>query len=120
MLVDYSFYVGQYFGNIIAESDFNGYSRLAETYVNQYTFSRIHGVLTDEDKQNVYFCICEIADRLYDNDHLPSAKGITSENVDGHSVSFERRKTTSQLKPLIQEIVYRYLGTSNLLYRGIL
>lgn len=120
MFVDYSFYQKEYFGNTISEDEFKAYERQAETYVDQYTFSRIHGELTDEEKNKVSFGICEIAEKLYDNDHLPSAKGITSENVDGHSVSFEKRKTTTQLKPLIKEIIYRNLASTNLTYRGIL
>lgn len=120
MLVNYTIYQEQYFGKSIPEEEFNAYSRLSESYVNQYTFTRIQNTLSDQEKENVYFCICEIAEKLYDNDHLPSSKGITSESVDGHSVSFERRKTTTQLKPLIKDIINRWLCNTNLLYRGCL
>lgn len=116
MLADYDFYKNTYFGkNALNDSQWNSYARLAETFLNQYTFSRIIG---DDDKEKACMAICEIVDKLFENDNLPASKGITSESVDGHSVSFERRKTTNQLKPIIQEIIERNLFNSNLLYRG--
>ena len=106
MLVNYAIYQEQYFGKSIPEEEFNAYSRLSESYVNQYTFTRIQNTLSDQEKENVYFCICEIAEKLYENDHLPSSKGITSE--------------TTQLKPLIKDVINRWLCNTNLLYRGCL
>lgn len=53
MLVTYTIYQEQYFGKSIPEEEFNAYSRLSESYVNQYTFTRIQNTLSDQEKENV-------------------------------------------------------------------
>ena len=108
MNVDYDYYTNSYRGNIIPPEDHVKYLRKAEAYVGSLIFGRDPG----EREESVKLAICNVAELLY----LDEAKaGISSENVDGYSVSY----TGMDVEKSIYDAAAVYLSDSGLMYAGV-
>lgn len=127
-------------GGTLEEADFTYYAYEAESYIDWYTFNRLHNntVIPDAVKRCELYLIKFIQERLSalgisnpgtnggsSGDIL---KSIMSQSNDGVSVSYNAlaaRDATSQLSQEIEQTIQRYLqGVTNelgrkLLYRGL-
>lgn len=117
--VDFNYYREKYYGDSIPQEEFKKYEKKARTNVSGLTFGKIDVMDVDEDEK-VKDCICAVADIIYKNDAIPSAKyGISSESTDGHSVSYGKAKTKEELNDEILSTVQLYLADTGLLYGGV-
>lgn len=127
-------------GGTLGETDFTYYAYEAESYIDWYTFNRLHNSTTIPDavKRCEMFLIRLIQERLsalglsnVDTTSGSSAdvlKSIMSQSNDGVSVSYNAlaaRDATSLLSQEVEQTIQRFLqGVTNelgrkLLYRGL-
>lgn len=114
--VTYDFYIEDFFGNKIPGESFSKFEFKAKMNLDSFTYHRLkEAVLTDE----IGFCICEMADYLYDEDSKIKGNGVSSESTDGHSVTYQNEKETSTVDKELYKIACKYLGDTALMYRGV-
>ncbi|MBO5059978.1 MAG: hypothetical protein J6C82_03600 [Clostridia bacterium] len=107
MTADLFFYIDAYGGNAkIPAAEFPLWERRAEAELLHITGGK---TLDDE---RVKLCVCEMAELLYEEGQRT---GISSENNDGYSVSYEKGDIKSKLYQIAQVQLF---GT-DLLYRGV-
>ena len=115
---DYAFYTDKYLGRIIPnENDFAYYALRASEIIDNKTFGRIN-----EITPAVQLACCAAADELY-SDASAKAKaagGISSESVDGYSVSYRAYNTEAEkaAEKRVNAAIKRYLGGTGLMFRG--
>lgn len=115
---NYAFYSGEYLGRVItSEKDFAYYALRASEIIDSKTFGRI-----DEITPAVKMACCAAADELY-SDASAKAKaagGISSESVDGYSVSYRAYNTEAEkaAEKRVNAAIKRYLGGTGLMFRG--
>lgn len=128
MYVTYEYYTDTFGGTAISSESFNKYERKARVSLDNFTFDRIKNDETLID-DNVKDCMCEMMEKAYSIDQEEAAtdgKIISSESVDGHSVSFaisdSQKNEIDQsriTKVKLYNIAKDYLGRTGLMYRGI-
>ena len=126
-------------GGTLDETEFNYYGYEAESYIDWYTFNRLHNMteIPDAVKRCEVFLIRLIQERLAalgissvngDGDVDNTLKSILSQSNDGVSVSYNSlgaRDAIGGLSKEIEQTVNRFLaGVTNelgrkLLYRGL-
>ena len=107
MLTDFSFYRNFYGGTLIPENEFVRYCEFASRFISNMITSRF------EISSDIKMAVCHVAEIFYrDNVRM----GISSENNDGYSVSYDKSVSAEKLAT---EIASVYLGSSGLLYCGI-
>ena len=110
----------------LSEDDFPFWEKQAERVLSQYTFSRLasnFGLITDEVKD----CTCELAELLYQADKsaqqaVEQGGILQSYSNDGESGTFDLSQSTFTEEgkaKKTREIIYRYLGNTELLYTGV-
>lgn len=115
---DYAFYTDKYLGRIIPnENDFAYFALRASEIIDSKTFGRIN-----EITPAVQLACCAAADELY-SDASAKAKaagGISSESVDGYSVSYRAYNTEAEkaAEKRVNVAIKRYLGSTGLMFRG--
>ena len=108
MNIDYDYYSNIYRGNIIPAGEYVKYLRKADAYVGSLIFGRDPG----DRVESVKLAVCNVAELLY----LDEARGgVTSENVDGYSVSYGG----SDIEKSIYDAAAVYLADSGLMYAGV-
>ena len=115
---DYAFYSGEYLGRVItSEKDFAYYALRASEIIDSKTFGRM-----DEITPAVKMACCAAADELYSAEtaRTKAASGISSESVDGYSVSYRAYNTEAEktAEKRVNAAIKRYLGSTGLMYRG--
>lgn len=112
---------------VIPEDVYPYWEKQAERVLNQYTLSRLvadFNLITDEVKD----CTCELAELLYQADTVSQKAAeqggglLSSYSNDGQSGTFDLSQssyTEEGKKRKTQEIIYKYLGNTGLLYRGM-
>lgn len=105
-MVDYIYYTNKYQGSVIDNSsDFTKYENMAVRYVKSIINPQV-----DYNEEDIYECICVLAEQLFENNDL---KNIKSETVDGLSVTY-----TGDFNKALYETLKLYLP-KELLYRGL-
>ena len=115
---DYAFYTSEYLGRVItSEKDFAYYALRASEIIDSKTFGRI-GEITPAVKK----ACCAAADELYSDAsaRAKAAGGISSESVDGYSVSYRAYNTEAEkaAEKRVNAAIKRYLGGTGLMFRG--
>ena len=115
---DYAFYTSEYLGRAItSEKDFAYYALRASEIIDSKTFGRI-----DEITPAVKMACCAAADELYSDAsaRAKAAGGISSESVDGYSVSYRAYNTEAEkaAEKRVNAAIKRYLGGTGLMFRG--
>lgn len=110
MYLDYDFYTDTFMGSI-DEEEFNKYVIIAQSYVDSYTRHLLNFYeLSEEDKQLVRFCMCE----LIDNYGVSITRsGIASESIGDMSVSYSA-STMEGLRDSMIGILDRWLGDTGI------
>ena len=113
---------------LIGEDAWNYWERQAEGEVDRHTFGRLKKdpALVSDAVRN---CVCEIAELLYKAEELAeqarqagAAGPLSSYSNDGESGTYDLSQSvyTEEGKGRkIQEIVYRYLAFTGLMYAGV-
>ena len=104
---DYEFYQKTYGGEKIPQTVFEQYAYRAGILLDSMV--RAKEGLTDTHK--TMWLLCEICDRLYDDDRR---LGLSRESLDGYDVTYERDYESCE----IRQIVRQYLGSDGVLFRG--
>lgn len=127
---DFSYYSSEYLlgkSPVIPEETFLYWEKQARLILNQHTFDRLvlNSELVDD---RVRDCTCELAELLYQSDCImqqatkQGGTGILSSfSNDGESGTFDLSQsdyTKEGKKEKIREILFRYLGSTGLLYQG--
>lgn len=115
---DYAFYTDKYLGRIIPnENDFAYYALRASEIIDNKTFGRIN-----EITPAVQLACCAAADELYSDASAKAkaASGVSSESVDGYSVSYRAYNTEAEkvAEKKVNAAIKRYLGSTGLMFRG--
>nr|DAU97151.1 MAG TPA: Head Tail Connector Protein [Caudoviricetes sp.] len=112
---------------VIPEDIYPYWEKQAERVLNQYTLSRLvadFNLITDEVKD----CTCELAELLYQADTVSQKVAeqggglLSSYSNDGESGTFDLSQssyTEEGKSKKEREIIYKYLGNTGLLYRGM-
>lgn len=119
---DYNYYTTEYLAGksaAVTAADFTYYAKQASALIDQYTFGNINPENVPEAVKN---CCCELAEQSYKADTSESAGkvGISSESVQGWSISYESseaRKTA--IKSAQRDCIYKWLSNTGLLYSGV-
>ena len=88
------------------------YLRRASALLNSMFIYKPVEPIEDTLKEKLQMATFEIAELLYTED---SFLGVTSENNDGYSVSYDKKSVSSNIK----DTVVTYFADTGLLYRGI-
>lgn len=115
---DYAFYTDKYLGRIIPnENDFAYYALRASEIIDNKTFGRIN-----EITPAVQLACCAAADELYSDAsaRAKAASGVSSESVDGYSVSYRAYDTEAEkaAEKKVNAAIKLYLGSTGLMFRG--
>lgn len=112
---------------VIPEDIYPYWEKQAERVLNQYTLSRLvadFNLITDEVKD----CTCELAELLYQADTVSQKAAeqggglLSSYSNDGESGTFDLSQssyTEEGKSKKEREIIYKYLGNTGFLYRGM-
>lgn len=126
--IDFTYYRDSFGGVAISETQFPKYERKARVFLDNITFNRLQvdNTLVTESVKN---CICEIMEcnlKLDTKEAEANGNIISSETVDGHSVTYaisdiEKNEVDKNKlnKNRYYNIAKEYLSNTNLLYRGI-
>lgn len=135
MYVDFDYYENTYGGSLVTSSDFTKYELKARIVMNNYTLKEKLTIKLLEGSKyvdNIKVAMCELIDNLKKTDtllietesnDLIVAKGIKSESVKDHTVSFGDKLTSDIIKEQSDRnafsIMRQYLFITGLLYRGL-
>ena len=118
LYADYKFYTDDYLGSSIPENEFIRYARDASKYIDNVTFNRINGAVSDDVKM----ACCAVAEEMYSQkvSGADSVSGKASESIGDYSVSYsgissEREKA---LAARLYSAALRWLDGTDLMYRG--
>lgn len=102
---------------VVDTASFHLYAQKATQRIKQYTGDNIDETLPFIDE--VQMCCCELAEYLYKQDNKDYDDNIQSEKKGEWSVTYTSGKDVEELKQnKIREIIYTWLTTTGLLYRG--
>lgn len=132
-MIDYDYYKNTYNGSLSKE-DFPRYELEAVSFLMYYTTNRIEGSLNGQHRGQVMLTTCKVIDLYYERDKAlkdieqglsTSRKGIASESVTDHTVSF-KQVSEDAITKLDESFNKRIISTARqgllwtgLLYRGI-
>lgn len=114
-MTEFNFYTDVYFGDKIPVSSWEKFSNKAKIEVDFLTYGRTSKV--DPLPKEVNFCICEIAELLYDEEQNDNGN-VQSESTDGHSVTYAAKKNKSELQTELRNIALKHLSNTGLMYPG--
>lgn len=135
--VTYEYYKNEYKGNA-NEDDFNKYNFEAQLEYDNYTMkTQLTNKLLEQNQEGakaIKLSICKMVDNFVAHQELLenakqadliASKGIASESVKDHSVTFSKSDLSkvdiinSQLEVENRKLMLRYLFKFGLVYRGI-
>lgn len=108
MYVNYDYYSNNY-GGKVSSTDFTTLEIKAKKVLDYYTFNRIETV-----DDNVKLAVCELIDFIQEDEE---GKEIESEKVGSYSVTYAKQSVFARNRKQ-KAIINKYLGHTNLLYRG--
>ena len=112
---DYAYYTDTYKGAVLDAASFPLYAQKATQNIILHTFGRIPENNVPEAAK---MCCCELAEEMYKHEKK-DAGNIASEKVGERSVSFvDKEKAESVFRGKCVSIIYNWLATTGLLYRG--
>lgn len=117
----YDYYSNTYCGGkpVVVAADFPKLLIRAQSIIDLYTFKRIRKLDTlSEDIQN---CCCELVEVIhsYETKQKENPNGISSEKNKNYSVIYESSESMKRkFECETNEIVFRWLESTGLLYRG--
>lgn len=122
MEVEYGYYISEFGGEEIPEEKFKRISKLANTYLEQFTHNRVKNDTENEEK--VRDCICEMCETIYLTMYKNEEAEKKSESTDGYSVSYVTEQQDGEDKNvMLHKKLYRiarnYLANTGLLYLGV-
>ncbi len=105
--VTYEFYHENYGGTKVPETVFEQYAYRSGILID----SMVRAGENLSDTEKVMRLLCELCDRLYDEDRR---RGVSRESLDGYDVTYENSYENCE----IRQIIRQYLGGDGVLFRG--
>ena len=121
MYAEYSYYLSEFGGSIVPESDWQAMATKASRYIDQITLMRA-AEMSDHD--GVKLATCAVAEIQYkyaqQDKRTVSSAGVSSESVGNHSVSYTEvtEETLAVKNAEMQQAASLYLFPTGLLYKG--
>lgn len=127
MYADYTYYTGEFYGDMIPEEKFPKYATAASDFIDYFTMGRASA---QAELPAVKKCCCALAEQHMTIDAVKKAVNakvtddgiIASESVGSHSRSFKNGAEGAQAldaeEKKLAAIARRYLLPTGLLYRG--
>lgn len=103
----YGFYSEVYGGSKVPQTVFEQYAYRAGILLGSMVRTRE----TTLEADKVQRLLCELCDRLYDEDRR---QGISRESLDGYDVTYDKDYENCE----IRQIIRQYLGNDGVLFRG--
>ena len=122
---DYEFYMNEYRGNSIPESDFDRLEAKAAFEVDRRALNRARVVIGAEDNadliEKIRMATCEVAEVMFSYSVSAGISPVVaSEKVGDHSVQFvDTEKRRDSMSADIAGAIERYLELSGLMFRGV-
>ena len=122
MYAEYSYYLSEFGGSIVPESDWQAMATKASRYIDQITLMRA-AEMSDHD--GVKLATCAVAEIQYkyaqQDKRVASSAGVSSESVGNHSVSYTAvtEETLAVKNAEMQQAASLYLFPTGLLYKGV-
>lgn len=108
---NYDFYSMNYGGDKVPENEWDRLALKAEQRLKSFSFGRIPEEWDGQSWENLAKCaVCEMVEQLH---RIEQRNGITSENNDGYSVTYE--KTERSTEEVLYQIAKVYLVNTGLL-----
>ncbi len=102
---------------VIDTAVFPFYAQKATQIIKQYTFDNIGE--TEPFKDEIQMCCCELAEYLYKQDNKDHDEDVQSEKKGEWSATYvSGKEADSSRREKIREIIYNWLSSTGLLYRG--
>jgi hypothetical protein len=121
MYADYNFYLTEYMGSAIPDTDYAGIARAADAYINYITHNRIKAdELPEWVLERVKMASCAVADACYRQEGDENNATVASESVGNHSKTYAVAKKSfadREREKLIK--AKQYLHGTGLLYGGL-
>ncbi len=115
MNTTYDFYEDVFGGSVVPEKKWDNLSLRMEQKLRYFTHDRMPDKWSGESWENLAkTAVCEMVDYAFKVD---KRDGISSENTDGYSVSYDTSKNSTDTK--LYEIAKVYLLNTGLLYLGV-
>ena len=118
LYADYKFYTDDYLGRAIPAEAFPRYVRDASKYIDNVTFGRINGNISDDVKM----ACCAVAEEMYAQNvsGANAVSGKASESVGDYSVSYTGMSADREkiLSARLYSAALKWLDGTNLMYRG--
>jgi len=119
---DIEFYMTEYLCGkepVIGEDPFDFYARSATAEIRTFTGSNINE--NSHIPECVKMCCCELAELIFkDEKTAVQTEGVSSESVGGWSKSYESGQSREESRSCkIRQTVYKWLGGTGLLFRGV-
>lgn len=118
LYADYKFYTDDYLGRAIPAEAFPRYVRDASKYIDNVTFGRINGDVTEDVKM----ACCAVAEEMYAQNvsGANAVSGKASESIGDYSVSYSGMSADREkiLSARLYSAVLKWLDGTNLMYRG--
>lgn len=116
--VDHAYYTGQFFGTAIAASDFPRLAKQASTFIDQVTFGRAAGVVSEDTNtstiEKIKDATCAVAEICQESE---DGGQIAEERVGNHSVKYAI--PTQSKEQRMYQTAKSYLGLTGLMYAGV-
>lgn len=132
---DVEFYTNEFLqgrAEVIPLTEFNYWANKASQFIDQHTFNRVEVELVNRIIKEVEVTIelailtevkmatCEIAEAFYNNNEATSLTAKRSETVGQYSVSYaDQKQAQNEFNAQLRSILSRWLGNTDLLYRGV-
>lgn len=119
---DYNYYTVTYLAGktaAVTAAEFPYYANQATALINQYTFGNINA---DDVPDEVKMCCCNLVDELHSmaTSETAGKAGISSESVQGWSVSLESTEARKNaVKSAQKDVIRQWLYNTGLLYSGV-
>lgn len=110
---DYDYYINDYSGRAIAETDFPRLSRQASAYLDSLTYGKIRGPWVDDSR--VKDACCAVAEVMQKQEQ---GGEVASESNDGASVTYVTGNATPEQR--MYNAAVMYLSSTGLLYAGVM
>ena len=122
MYAEYSYYLSEFGGSIVPESDWQAMATRASRYIDQITLMRAAEMSNHDGVKLATCAVAEIQYKYAQQDkRVASSAGVSSESVGNHSVSYMAvtEETLAVKNAEMQQAASLYLFPTGLLYKGV-
>ncbi|MFQ9516724.1 MAG: hypothetical protein ACLRZ9_12995 [Eubacterium sp.] len=119
--ISYDYYANEYCGGepVVIAADFPKLLIKAQSIIDLYTFNKIRTFNTFS--KDIKYCCCELVEVIhnYNVKQEGNPNGVSSEKNKNYSITYESSESIKEkFESETKEVVFRWLESTGLLYRG--